>query len=52
MIRTYDYSKAIHPDFGDYTIKDDIIITPLWTKDFCKQMIGLVESRSDVMELS
>ena len=52
MQKKFDYSGAIHPDFGDYTIKDDIIITPLWTEEFCKQMIDLVESRPDVMEKS
>ena len=46
------YKYQIHPDFGDYTIKDDILITPMWTEDFCSQMIELVESRPDVMEKS
>ena len=46
------YSYLIHPDFGNYTIKDDILITPMWTEDFCNQMIELVESRPEIMEKS
>lgn len=33
------YSEALHADFGKYEIHKDIIVTPLWTKEFCAEMV-------------
>ena len=32
--------KNIHPDVGQYTISNDIIVMPLWTKEFCQEIIN------------
>jgi hypothetical protein len=43
-----DYKKGIHPQSGvTYTVEKDIIITPFWTEDFCKELVDLAESNSD-----
>lgn len=42
----FDYSKAIHKDFGSYKIQNDIIIAPFWTEEFCKQIVEVCELHS------
>jgi hypothetical protein len=35
----FDYSNAIDNKFGNYIIKDDIIIMPYWTEKFCNVLL-------------
>jgi hypothetical protein len=38
----FDYKNAIHPDSGKtYEVHKDIIITPFWTEEFCKQLVEI-----------
>jgi hypothetical protein len=40
----FDYKNAIHPDSGKtYEVYKDIIITPFWTEEFCKQLVEISE---------
>jgi hypothetical protein len=41
------YKNAIHPDFGNYTIKNDIIVTPFWTRAFCDELAGICDEVQD-----
>lgn len=41
------YKNAISADFGDYTIKNDIIIMPLWKKEFCDELVDTLEAFKD-----
>lgn len=43
MNELVDYQSMIDPNFRDYTIQNDIIITPFWKKEFCDYLIDVAE---------
>jgi len=43
-----NYFNGIHRDFGKtYEVTNDIIITPLWSEEFCKEMCDISEFYKD-----
>lgn len=43
-----DYSKGIHPKSGiEYENYKDIITTPFWTEDFCKELCDIADFYKD-----
>lgn len=46
----FNLADGIHPDFGDHTITDEILITPLFTGAFCRQLVKAAEFYSDRFE--
>lgn len=41
-----DYNQGIHPQSGrTYEVKNDIIITPFWQEDFCRQLVSYAQSQ-------
>jgi hypothetical protein len=40
-----NYTSAIDSNFGEYTIKDDILICPFWTKEFCQDLVERLENQ-------
>lgn len=43
-----DYNKGIHNKSGqEYEVYDDIIVTPFWTEEFCKDLIQVADFYSE-----
>jgi hypothetical protein len=48
MAMTFDYSKAIDKDFGNYTVHNGgILTTPFWTKEFCSEVVDWCRKNKD-----
>lgn len=43
-----DYKSAIHPKFAiEHEIVNDIVITPFWREEFCKEMLNIAKFYDD-----
>jgi len=44
----FNYANGIHPESGKtYDVINDIIVTPLWTKEFCADLVNVAKHYSD-----
>lgn len=42
-----NYVDAIDPDFGQYTINDNIIVAPFWKREFCDYLVEEAKHRKN-----
>ena len=40
------FSAGAHPDLGTYEIRDDLITMPLWTKEFCAELVDFCNQQN------